>query len=69
MVDQLKQDGVENPTMASLFDGISGFPLVYKRSGCEPVWSSEIEDFPIAVAKKHFGDDDTGEKGDIENYL
>ena len=42
------------PTMASLFDGIGGFPLVFSRCGCEPVWASEIEEFPIAVAKKHF---------------
>lgn len=69
MVDQLKKSGVENPTMASLFDGISGFPYVYIRHGCTPVWTSEIEEFPIAVCKKHFGDEDTGEVGDIEEYL
>lgn len=57
---QLKKDGVENPTMASLFDGIGGFPLVSKRNGIKPVWASEIEEFPIAVTKKHFpkGEDD-----------
>lgn len=44
------------PTMASLFDGIGGFPLVFSRCGCEPVWASEIEEFPIAVTKKHFPD-------------
>ena len=44
-------------TMASLFDGIGGFPLVYSRHGCEPVWASEIEEFPIAVTKRHFPDD------------
>ena len=54
IVNQLKADGVENPTMGSLFDGIGGFPLVYSRCGCEPVWASEIEEFPIAVTKKHF---------------
>ena len=43
-----------NPTMASLFDGIGGFPLVFSRCGCEPVWASEIEEFPIAVTKAHF---------------
>jgi len=69
MCDQLRKSGIENPTMASLFDGISGFPLVYVQHGCTPVWSSEIEEFPIAVAKKHFGDDETGEKGDYEQYL
>lgn len=61
---QLRKDGNENPTMASLFDGISGFPLCAARVGIEPVWSSEIEEFPIAVAEKHFG-----ENGDIEKFL
>ena len=68
MVNQLKEDGVENPTMGSLFSGIGGFELVYKRAGCEPIWNSEIEDFPIAVTKKHFGDGE-GEKGDVDKYL
>lgn len=54
MVNILKQEGVESPTMASLFDGIGGFPLVYSRHGCTPVWASEIEEFPIAVTKYHF---------------
>ena len=44
-------------TMASLFDGISGFPLVFSRNGAEPVWSSEIDEFPMAVAKRHFPED------------
>ena len=42
------------PTMGSLFDGIGGFPLVFSRCGCEPIWASEIEEFPIAVTKIHF---------------
>ena len=46
------------PTMASLFDGIGGFPLVYSRAGCEPIWASEIEEFPIAVTKRRFGGND-----------
>ena len=54
MIDELKKSGVEHPTMASLFDGIGGFPLVHQRHGCEPVWASEIEEFPIAVTKYHF---------------
>ena len=41
-------------TMASLFDGIGGFPLVFQRCGATPVWASEIEEFPIAVTKRHF---------------
>ena len=54
MVKQLDSD---NPTMASLFDGIGGFPLVYSRCGCKPVWASEIEEFPIAVTKIRFPDE------------
>ena len=41
-------------TMASLFDGIGGFPLVFSRAGAMPVWASEIEEFPIAVTKLRF---------------
>ena len=48
----------DQPTMASLFDGIGGFPLVYSRCGCEPIWASEIEEFPMAVTKKHFPEED-----------
>ena len=40
--------------IASLFDGIGGFPLVFSRCGASPVWASEIEEFPIAVTKLHF---------------
>lgn len=69
MVAQLKKSGVEHPTMASLFDGISGFPYVYIRHGCMPMWTSEIEEYPIAVCKRHFGDEATGEVGDIDEYL
>ena len=50
----VKEVHSDQPTMASLFDGIGGFPLVYSKCGCEPVWASEIEEFPIAVTKKHF---------------
>ena len=45
-------------TMGSLFDGIGGFPLVFQRAGCTPVWASEIEEFCIAVTKKHFPEGD-----------
>ncbi len=40
--------------LASLFDGIGGFPLVATMLGIEPVWASEIEKFPIAVTKERF---------------
>lgn len=43
-------------TMASLFDGIGGFPLIWERlngrGSC--LWASEIEEYPIAVTKYHF---------------
>lgn len=58
MVAELKADGVEQPTMGSLFDGIGGFPLAYLAHGCTPVWASEIEEFPIAVTKRHFPEED-----------
>jgi DNA (cytosine-5)-methyltransferase 1 len=57
MVEILKQEGIEKPTMASLFDGIGGFPLVFSQHGCTPVWASEIEEFPIAVTKLRFPED------------
>lgn len=43
-------------TMGSLFDGIGGFPLVFERHNGEGTarWASEIEEFPIAVTKRHF---------------
>lgn len=45
-------------TMASLFDGIGGFPLIWSRD-CDGsiLWASEIEPFCIAVTKKHLGDE------------
>ena len=57
----IKQLDKEHPTMASLFDGIGGFPLVYSRAGCEPIWASEIEEFPIAVTKIRFPEETENE--------
>ena len=56
-------------TMASLFDGIGGFPLIWEQLNgygtC--LWASEIEEFPIAVTKRRFG---TVEKpGDMGHFL
>lgn len=45
----------EEKTMASLFDGIGGFPLIWGELGGETLWASEIEEFPIAVTKRRFG--------------
>ena len=45
-------------TMASLFDGIGGFPLIWEqlngKGSC--LWASEIEEFPMAVTKVRFGE-------------
>ncbi len=57
MTAVLKEDGAEELTMASLFDGIGGFPLVFLRNGCVPIWASEIEEFPMAVTKIRFPED------------
>ena len=48
---------LDEKTMASLFDGIGGFPLVWNRNGGKTLWASEIEEFPIAVTKRRFGDE------------
>jgi DNA (cytosine-5)-methyltransferase 1 len=46
-------------TLGSLFDGIGGFPLCWERCNGPGTarWASEIEEFPIAVTKKHFGEE------------
>ena len=46
----------EEKTMASLFDGIGGFPLIWEflNGKGSAVWCSEIEEFPIAVTKLRF---------------
>ena len=48
-------------TMASLFDGIGGFPYIWEqlngKGSC--LWASEIEEFPIAVTKLRFPEEET----------
>lgn len=49
----------ERPAMlGSLFDGIGGFPLCWERCNGKgtALWASEIEEFPMAVTKKRFGE-------------
>ena len=45
-------------TLASLFDGIGGFPYIWEqingKGSC--LWASEIEEFPIAVTKARIGE-------------
>lgn len=50
-------------TLGSLFDGIGGWQLTAMRNGIKPIWSSEIEPYPMAVTKAHFPD--TIQLGDI----
>ncbi len=47
----------DGATLGSLFDGIGGFPLCWEviHGKGTAVWSSEIEEFPIAVTKMRFG--------------
>lgn len=49
----------ENATLGSLFDGIGGFPLVWQRAYGKGTarWASEIEEFPMAVTKRRFGEE------------
>ena len=48
--------------LGSLFDGSGGFPLAAIFCGIKPIWSSEVEPFPIRVTQKnlsqvkHLGD-------------
>ena len=51
-------------TMASLFDGIGGFPLCFQRNGGVPVWASEIEEFPIAVTKVRFPEEESDDNSE-----
>lgn len=50
-------------TLGSLFDGIGGFPLCWEKYNGKgtAVWASEIEEFPIAVTKLRFPENDDGE--------
>ena len=45
--------------LGSLFDGIGGFPLCWEKCNGPgtALWASEIEEFPMAVTKHHFGGD------------
>ena len=64
--------GNNNLTLGSLFDGSGGFPLGAIISGITPIWSSEIEPFPIRVTEKrlptvkHYGDISKINGADIE---
>ena len=52
-------------TLGSLFDGIGGGLSSAIDYGIEPLWSSEVERFPLAVTKHHYPD--VQQVGDIRN--
>jgi len=61
--------------LGSLFDGSGTFPLGGLMAGIQPVWSSDIEPFPIRVTTKrlpfvkHYGDIHDMDGGKIEPVL
>lgn len=59
LVQKMRPYLKEKPTLGSLFDGLGGFPLVWQRTYGEGTarWASEIEEFPIAVTKRRFGEE------------
>lgn len=56
VLERISKHCGDNKTMASLFDGIGGFPLIWETLNGDGtcLWASEIEEFPIAVTKFHF---------------
>jgi DNA (cytosine-5)-methyltransferase 1 len=59
LVQKMRTYLKEKPTLGSLFDGLGGFPLVWQRAYGEGTarWASEIEEFPMAVTKRRFGEE------------
>lgn len=59
LVQRMRPYLKEKPTLGSLFDGLGGFPLVWQRAYGEGTarWASEIEEFPMAVTKRRFGEE------------
>ena len=59
LVQRMRPYLKEKPTLGSLFDGLGGFPLVWQRAYGDGTarWASEIEEFPIAVTKRRFGEE------------
>lgn len=47
---------MKNLTIASLFDGIGGFPYAASFFGIKPIWASEILPEAVSVTKRHFPD-------------
>lgn len=59
LVQKMRPYLKEKPTLGSLFDGLGGFPLVWQTAYGEGTarWASEIEEFPMAVTKRRFGEE------------
>lgn len=70
IAQKMKQYLPAGATLGSLFDGIGGFPLVWETTYGKGTarWASEIEEFPIAVTKRRFGNDSEN-KGDSGTVL
>ena len=68
----MEQQNRKPITLGSLFDGSGGFPLGGVLAGITPIWSSEIEPFPIRVTTarfpnmKHYGDISTLDGSELE---
>ena len=68
----MEQQNRKPITLGSLFDGSGGFPLGGVLAGITPIWSSEIEPFPIRVTTarfpnmKHYGDISTIDGSELE---
>lgn len=59
IVNKMKKFLPDGATLGSLFDGIGGFPLVWEECYGQGTtrWSSEIDEFCLAVLKERFGSD------------
>lgn len=59
LVQKMRPYLKEKPTLGSLFDGLGGFPLVWQTAYGDGTarWASEIEEFPMAVTKRRFGEE------------
>lgn len=67
LLKRISAEYERDAAMASLFSGIGGFDLLWTQiNGMGSVlWEAEIDDFPSAVCRRHFGSEETGEKGDF----
>ena len=54
-------------TLGSLFDGLGGWQIAAVRAGVKPIWSSEIEKFPLALTKVRFPN--TKQLGDVTKFV